>query len=38
VYLALQSRPEGAIVLSLIMLAVSAGVLVLLRDRWFAAA
>jgi molybdate transport system permease protein len=38
VYLALQSRPEGAIVLSLILLAVSLGVLVLLRDRWFAAA
>jgi molybdate transport system permease protein len=38
VYLALQSRPEGAIVLSLILLAVSAGVLVLLRDRWLATA
>ena len=38
VYLALQSRPEGAIVLSLVLLAVSLGVLVLLRDRWFAAA
>jgi molybdate transport system permease protein len=38
VYLALQSRPKGAIVLSLILLAVSLGVLVLLRDRWFAAA
>jgi molybdate transport system permease protein len=38
VYLALQSRPEGAIVLSLILLAVSLGVLVVLRDRWFAAA
>jgi molybdate transport system permease protein len=38
VYLALQSRPEAAIVLSLILLAVSLAVLVLLRDRWFAAA
>lgn len=38
VYLALQSRPEGAIVLSLILLGVSLAVLVLLRDRWFAAA
>jgi molybdate transport system permease protein len=37
VYLALQSRPEAAIVLSLILLVVSAGVLVLLRDRWVAA-
>ena len=38
VYLALQSRPQGAIVLSLILLAVSLGVLVVLRDRWFATA
>jgi molybdate transport system permease protein len=38
VYLALQSRPEAAIVLSLILLAVSLAVLVLLRDRWFAVA
>jgi molybdate transport system permease protein len=38
VYLALQSRPEGAIVLSLMLLAVSVVVLVLLRDRWLVAA
>jgi molybdate transport system permease protein len=35
VYLALESRPEAAIALSLVMLCISFGVLVLLRDRWF---
>ena len=35
VYLLLESRPAGAIALSLVLLAVSIGVLVLLRDRWF---
>ncbi len=35
VYLALQSQPEGAIALSLVLLAVSVVVLVMLRDRWF---
>jgi len=35
VYLALETRPEGAIALSLVLLAVSVVVLVLLRDRWF---
>jgi molybdate transport system permease protein len=34
VYVALETRPEGAIVLSLVMLAVSLIVLVSLRDRW----
>lgn len=34
VYLALQSDPEAAIVLSLVLLAVSLGTLLLLRDRW----
>lgn len=34
VYLALQSEPEGAIVLSLVLLAVSLAVLIGLRDRW----
>ena len=34
VYLALQSNPEGAIVLSLVLLAVSLATLLLLRDRW----
>ena len=38
VYLALESRPEGAIVLSLVLLAVSLSVLVLLRGRWLTAA
>jgi molybdate transport system permease protein len=33
-YLALQSNPDGAIVLSLVLLAVSVLVLVSLRDRW----
>jgi molybdate transport system permease protein len=37
VYLALESRPEGAIALSLVLLAVSIVVLVMLRDRWFPA-
>jgi molybdate transport system permease protein len=35
VYLALETRPEGAIALSLVLLAVSIVVLVMLRDRWF---
>jgi molybdate transport system permease protein len=34
VYLALQSDPESAIVLSLLLLVVSLGTLLLLRDRW----
>ncbi len=34
VYLALESEPETAVVLSLVLLAVSVGVLVGLRDRW----
>jgi molybdate transport system permease protein len=38
VYVALETRPEGAIVLSLVMLAVSLLVLVSLRDRWLGAA
>ena len=37
VYVALETRPEGAIVLSLVMLAVSLAVLVALRDRWLGA-
>ena len=37
VYVALETRPEGAIVLSLILLAVSIAVLVGLRDRWLGA-
>ena len=35
VYILLESRPEGAIILSLVLLAVSLAVLVVLRDRWF---
>jgi molybdate transport system permease protein len=35
VYLALQTHPDGAIALSLVLLAVSIVVLVMLRDRWF---
>jgi molybdate transport system permease protein len=34
VYLALESNPEAAIALSLVLLAVSVAALVLLRDRW----
>jgi molybdate transport system permease protein len=34
VYLALQSNPEAAIVLSLVLLVVSVATLLLLRDRW----
>ena len=34
VYLALQSEPEAAVVLSLVLLAVSLATLLLLRDRW----
>lgn len=37
VYVALETRPQGAIVLSLILLAVSVAVLVGLRDRWLGA-
>lgn len=37
VYLALETRPEGAIALSLVLLAVSIVVLVMLRDRWYPA-
>ncbi|NJP53858.1 molybdate ABC transporter permease subunit [Streptomyces sp. SBST2-5] len=37
VYLALQSDPEAAIALSLVLLAVSIAVLAALRDRWVAA-
>lgn len=37
VYVALETRPEGAIVLSLILLAVSVAILVGLRDRWLGA-
>jgi molybdate transport system permease protein len=35
VYTALQTDPEAALVLSVILLLVSVGVLALLRDRWF---
>jgi molybdate transport system permease protein len=34
VYLALQQDPDAAIVLSLVLLAVSVATLLLLRDRW----
>jgi len=34
VYLALQNDPEAAIVLSLVLLAVSLATLTLLRERW----
>lgn len=37
VYLQLETRPEGAIILSLVLLAVSLAVLIVLRDRWFPA-
>lgn len=37
VYLALETRPDGAIVLSLILLAVSLAILIGLRDRWLGA-
>jgi molybdate transport system permease protein len=37
VYIALETKPQGAIVLSLILLAVSLAVLVGLRDRWLGA-
>lgn len=37
VYVALETRPEGAIVLSLILLAVSVAVLFGMRDRWLGA-
>ena len=35
VYLALETNPEQAIVLALVMIAISFAVLVALRDRWF---
>lgn len=35
VYLALETNPEQAIVLALVLIAISFAVLVLLRDRWF---
>ena len=35
VYTALQADPEAALVLSMVLLAVSVAVLVLLRERWF---
>jgi molybdate transport system permease protein len=34
VYVALETRPEGAVVLSLILLAVSLAILIGMRDRW----
>jgi molybdate transport system permease protein len=34
VYLALETNPDAAIILSLVLLAVSLGVLIGLRDRW----
>jgi molybdate transport system permease protein len=37
VYLALETNPEAAIVLSLVLLAVSMVVLIGLRDRWLGA-
>jgi molybdate transport system permease protein len=37
VYVALETRPEGAIVLSLVLLVVSLAILVGLRDRWLGA-
>src|SRR5207247_10013975 len=37
VYLALESRPEAAITLSLVLLAVSIAILVGMRDRWLGA-
>jgi molybdate transport system permease protein len=38
VYLALETNPEKAIVLALVLIAVSFAVLVALRDRWLGAA
>lgn len=37
VYLALETRPDGAMVLSLVLLAVSLAILIGLRDRWLGA-
>src|SRR5579885_677027 len=37
IYVTLESRPEGAVALSLVLLAVSLAVLVALRGRWFGA-
>src|SRR5205814_5225792 len=37
VYIALESNPDAAIVLSLVLLAVSLAVLIGLRDRWLGA-
>jgi molybdate transport system permease protein len=38
VYLALETNPDAAIVLSLVLLAVSLAVLIGLRDRWLGSA
>jgi molybdate transport system permease protein len=38
VYVALEENPDGAIALSLLLLAVSLAILVVLRDRWLGAA
>jgi molybdate transport system permease protein len=38
VFLSLETNPEEAVVLALVMVAVSFAVLVGLRDRWFGAA
>ena len=37
VYLLLESQPEAGIALSLVLVVVSLGVLVVLRDRWMSA-
>jgi molybdate transport system permease protein len=37
VYLALETNPDAAVVLSLVLLAVSLAVLIGLRDRWLGA-
>ena len=37
VYLALETRPEAAVTLSLVLLAVSLGILVVMRDRYLRA-
>ena len=34
VYVALETKPDGAIVLSLVLLAVALAILIGLRDRW----
>jgi molybdate transport system permease protein len=35
IYVALQDDPDAAVVLSVVLMAVSVGVLALLRERWF---